>query len=147
MNQFKKPQTNAWDVHIQRATTSPELAREYKKVSGDLNTHKIMATKIREGKPVGDGWLWGTGAAELILHRHIEEEELEPYRKAFLYDLAKQRNYPITMQKDKDSAPYEFNPYEQIKADLEERHRSGMEIVRQRIFAEAERKVREITKE
>lgn len=55
----------------------------------------VMAERIMRGEPIGDGWIWGRQAKELLLSGEIAEGDLQPYRETHfhrmknLYGLAK----------------------------------------------------------
>ena len=48
-----------WDAHVQKAASSPTMAREYKKSGYVLDSDKIIAQRIRNGEAVGEHYLRG----------------------------------------------------------------------------------------
>ena len=81
MGEFKKVsgKSTSWDAHVRRASSSPVLAAEYKKSGWKLNTHKVMANRIKNGENVGHYWLEGKLKQELLDMTDITEEDFKKY--------------------------------------------------------------------
>ena len=131
MSKFKQIQPDTWDAHVKRASSSADFAKEYKKVHYVLDRHKIMAQKIKDGDYVGEEYIFGRGAAELVHHGYVRKEELIPYQKALLADIAKHKDYTIKIRASKDDDLVDFNPYEEIKQDLLGRFDQAMKVVQE----------------
>lgn len=52
----------------------------------DLRPVAIIARKMRRGEPVGEAYLWGIGAVELIAERLVDEATMRGYRIAAFND-------------------------------------------------------------
>jgi hypothetical protein len=53
--------------------------------SEDTRPEAIVGRRMTRGEPVGEGWLWGRLACELIAGRHVTREVMDRYRSgAFL---------------------------------------------------------------
>lgn len=72
---------SVWDAHVQKAASSPVMAREYKKSGYVLDSDKIMAERIRNGDPIGDSYLKGKAKERLKKFQHLSEEHFEKYGK------------------------------------------------------------------
>jgi hypothetical protein len=46
-----------------------------------------MASRIRQGMPVGDGWLYGRGAVEMINRGLVTESDLSGYRSGLFFEM------------------------------------------------------------
>lgn len=134
MSKFKQAKIDLWDSHIKRATTSPEYAKEYHRKDFVLDHLQINANKIKNREAVGDQYLFGLLAAELVDGGYVTEAELRPYREALLADIAKYKNHWVeTKESKKDNAKIiRFNPFEEIKAALYHRHARATEIIKER---------------
>lgn len=55
-------------------------------IEPDLSPVAIIARKMRRGEPVGEGYLWGIGAVELIARRLVDEATMRGYRIAAFND-------------------------------------------------------------
>ena len=47
-----------------------------------LSSEAIIGRKMGRGDPVGEGWLYGRSAVELIVGGHVTEETMRRYRSA-----------------------------------------------------------------
>ena len=79
MSKFKQVKPDVWSAHIQRATSSPHLAKEYKRSTYKVNTHNIMAKRIKNGEEIGESWLKGRLKQELLDLTDITEQDFEKY--------------------------------------------------------------------
>ena len=81
MAQFKRLSGGgaSWDAHVKRASTSPSLAAEYYKSTWRIDTHKIMANRIKNGEGVGEHWLKGKGKKQLLEMTNITEDDFKKY--------------------------------------------------------------------
>ena len=79
--QFKRLSGNgsSWDAHVKRASTSPSFAAEYRKSSWRIDTHKIMANRIKNGEGVGHYWLEGKLKKELLEMTNLTEDDFKKY--------------------------------------------------------------------
>jgi len=131
MSKFKQIQPDTWDAHVKRASSSSDFAKEYKKIHYVLDRHKIMAQKIKDGDYVGEEYIFGRGAAELLHHGYVRKEELKPYQNAMLSDIAKHKNYIIKIRASEDDDLVDYNPYEEIKQRLLDRFDQAMKIIQE----------------
>ena len=46
---------------------------------------EAAAHRIREGKPVGDMWLYGHHAHQIVARGYVSERQLEPYRSSLFF--------------------------------------------------------------
>ena len=83
---MKKPKSlgnavasSVWDAHINKATSSPHYAREYKKYSYVLDEYEIIAKRIKNGEPVGEPYLKGEQRKKLLELTDITEADLKKY--------------------------------------------------------------------
>lgn len=79
--------TRAWPTKAELADVcsklSQEKARDAVDLSGqDLSPIAINARRMRAGEPVGEGWLYGRNAVELIACGQVDRETMERYRSA-----------------------------------------------------------------
>jgi hypothetical protein len=81
MNKWKKPQPDTWDAHIKKASSSPAFAKEYKRSNYVLNTHTVMAERIRNGEPVGEMYLTGRLKQELLDLTDLTEDDFQKYNR------------------------------------------------------------------
>jgi hypothetical protein len=51
-----------------------------------LDTNRIMAARMANGEPIGDGWLYGRLACQLIASRLVNQATMERYRSAAFLD-------------------------------------------------------------
>jgi hypothetical protein len=76
--------------------TEKEIRDAASKVSADmpriigpevekLNPVQIAAKRMNAGEPVGDQWLWGSMACELIASREIDEATMKRYRSGAFF--------------------------------------------------------------
>lgn len=70
-----------WDAHVQKAASSPVMAREYKKSGYVLDSDKIIAQRIRNGEAVSEHCLRGKTKERLKKFQHLSEEQFEKYGK------------------------------------------------------------------
>lgn len=49
------------------------------------DTYQINADRIHAKTPVGDGWIYGVNAVELITRGLVTERDLEPYRSGLFF--------------------------------------------------------------
>ena len=134
MSKFKSinKYSSEWDAHINKATASPQFAKQYKSHNFVLDSHKIAADKIKNHEAVGEQWIWGLCAAEMIDLGYVTEADLRPYRDAHLADIRRLKDYTLEAKDPKNKQTITFNPYEDKKAELIEKHRTALEIVAQK---------------
>ena len=68
------------EIRDAAAAARPQLP----KASGDewaLDTYTIMGRRMAAGEPVGEGYLYGREACELIKRKLVDQETMERYRK------------------------------------------------------------------
>ena len=70
---------SVWDAHVAKAASSPVMAREYKKSGYVLDSDKIIAQRIRNGKAVGDNYLKGETKKRLKEFQNLSEEDFVKY--------------------------------------------------------------------
>jgi len=68
-----------WDAHVQKAASSPVMAREYKKSGYVLDSDKIIAQRIRNGEAVGHNYLKGETKKRLKEFQNLSEEHFVKY--------------------------------------------------------------------
>ena len=78
-----------------------------------LRPVSVMAKRIMAGEPVGDGWIWGALAVDLLRQGEISDGDLEPYRRAHAAKLRE---------------TYGAQVAERMLADLEIRHERAQGI-------------------
>jgi len=83
---MKKPKSlgnavasSVWDAHINKATSSPHYAKEYKKYSYVLDEYEIIAKRIKNGEPVGEPYFKGEQRKKLLELTDITEADLKKY--------------------------------------------------------------------
>jgi len=76
---YQAVQSNVWDAHINKATSSPHYAREYKKYSYVLDEYEIIAKRIKNGEPVGEPYFKGEQRKKLLELTDITEADLKKY--------------------------------------------------------------------
>ena len=76
---YQAVQGNVWDAHINKATSSPHYAREYKKYSYVLDEYEIMAKRIKNGEPVGESYLKGKQKEKLLELTDLTHADLKKY--------------------------------------------------------------------
>jgi len=86
-------QTRAWPTQGEmkkaaQATKGPrfEGSADYPEVGSDAWSLMVMAKRIRAGEPIGEGWIYGMLAAELLRFTDITIFDLEPYRKGAFFN-------------------------------------------------------------
>ena len=79
MSKFKQIKPDTWDAHVKKASSSPAFAREYKRSNYVLNTHMVMADRIRNGEPVGEMYLTGRLKKELLDLTDLTEADFRKY--------------------------------------------------------------------
>lgn len=81
--------TRAWPtVHELGAAcsnTRKEMPTECE--SKTLDPHEIAARKIHANQPVGDSWVYGRGAHELVERGLVLESDLKRYRSVFFFQI------------------------------------------------------------
>jgi hypothetical protein len=55
-----------WDAQVNKSSTNPDYNRAIKKQGFFLDTHQIVAKRIKNGEPVGDFWLRGKAKEALV---------------------------------------------------------------------------------
>lgn len=105
-----------------KAVTATPIRRP---ANGDeVDPEKINANRIREGLPVGDSWVWGRGAADLIRGGHVTEEHLRPYRSSLFFaecdvvkkpeaqrrEAERKQHFAAVMAETQSTARYAGNP-------------------------------------
>lgn len=65
---------------------APEAAAD---TDWSLDPVKIAADRISDGEPVGDGWLWGRQAVDLLRSGKVTTEQIRPYRQSHAAKLRK----------------------------------------------------------
>ena len=76
---YQAVQGNVWDAHINKATSSPHYAREYKKYSYVLDEYEIMAKRIKNGEPVGESYLKGKQKEKLLELTDLTHADFKKY--------------------------------------------------------------------
>ena len=76
---YQAVQGNVWDAHINKATSSPHYAREYKKYSYVLDEYEIIAKRIKNGEPVGEPYFKGEQRKKLLELTDLTEADLKKY--------------------------------------------------------------------
>jgi hypothetical protein len=83
---MKKPKTlgsvvssSVWDAHINKATSSPHYAKEYKKYSYVLDEYEIMAKRIKNGEPIGESYLKGKQKEKLLELTDLTHADFKKY--------------------------------------------------------------------
>ena len=79
MSKFKQIKPDTWDAHVKKASSSPAFAKEYKRKNYVLNTHTVMAERIRNGEPVGEMYLAGRLKQELLDLTDLTEADFDKY--------------------------------------------------------------------
>lgn len=68
-----------WDAQVNRSSTNPAYNRDIKKKGYFLDTHQIMAKRIKNGEPVGDFWLQGKAKQDLLDQTDLRESDFSKY--------------------------------------------------------------------
>lgn len=81
-------QTRAWpsEGEIKKAALSIRERQTTTVSQGDeIDPVKVNAERIQRGEAVGDGWLWGRLAVELLQSGRVTMAQLRPYRSALYF--------------------------------------------------------------
>lgn len=69
--------------------TAAKWSRATEEAESDMQQirgeHQIAAKRIKSGELVGDTWLFGRGAVELLKLNLVTEDDLRPYRSALYF--------------------------------------------------------------
>lgn len=68
-----------WDAQVNRSSTNPTYNRDLKKKGYFLDTHQIMAKRIKNGEPIGDFWLQGKAKQDLLDQTDLRESDFSKY--------------------------------------------------------------------
>lgn len=84
--------TRAWPTVHEVGSSARNISRSRSEASPKhtevtLNKFDIMAGKVREGLPVGDGYLYGKMAVEMVEGGYILETELTRHRSALFFGM------------------------------------------------------------
>ncbi|MCB5411801.1 hypothetical protein [Pseudogemmobacter faecipullorum] len=92
----------------------------------DMREVAITARKMAANEPVGEDWLWGRGAVELIAERLVSRETMERYRKGAFWNRVGS-NHPT--DEARQSA---LNAAHRWEAEAKERHEAARQVWGQR---------------
>lgn len=67
-----------------------------------LDPLKISARRIKEKQAVGDEWIYGKGAAELVSTSAVSEEDLKPYRSSLFFSEKSVVGDDIALQRERE---------------------------------------------
>lgn len=81
--------TNAWPSSKELVAAVRSGMGKETKVSETVvfNTYQINANRILSGEPVGESWISGRLAAELIKRNLVSKDDLRPYRNSYYQSL------------------------------------------------------------
>lgn len=68
-----------WDAQVNKSSTNPDYNRAIKKQGFFLDTHQIVAKRIKNGEPVGDFWLRGKAKEALLDQTDLKQSDFSKY--------------------------------------------------------------------
>lgn len=92
----------------------------------DMSPEAIIGRKMARGEPVGEGWLWGLSAVELIVGRHVTKEVMDAYRLGAFNARADASTYDKAVEWENEA---------------KQRHEDGKELYRARNDRKEQRRI------
>jgi hypothetical protein len=79
-----------WPTEKEIQSAASETTKERLSITGTqsgpaVDPAEMAATLMTQGKPVGEGWIWGIGAVELAARRLISAEVMQAYRSGAFF--------------------------------------------------------------
>ena len=68
-----------WDAQVNKSSTNPAYNRDIKKKGYFLDTHQIMAKRIKNEEPIGAFWLQGKAKQDLLDQTDLRESDFSKY--------------------------------------------------------------------
>lgn len=72
-------ESNVWDAHISKATSSTHYAKEYKRTNYVLDEYEVMARRIKNGEPISENYLKGKQKERLLEFTDLTEADFKKY--------------------------------------------------------------------
>lgn len=81
--------TRAWPTVHELGAACSNVRKEMPVSEGGstMDPHEIAARKIHNRQPVGDGWIYGRGAHELVERGLVRDSDLIPYRSGLFFQM------------------------------------------------------------
>ncbi|NBT33510.1 MAG: hypothetical protein EBT13_16865, partial [Rhodobacteraceae bacterium] len=82
--------TRAWPTKGELGAVCSNLRKEAPRIDGDatgpdMTPEAINGRRMMKGEPVGESWLYGVLACELIAGRHVDEATMTAYRSGAFF--------------------------------------------------------------